>query len=87
MAAFLKIHFLSERFKKLARSKKRLHLAGLLSDAGVHSNIDHLLALIKMALMQGITSIIVHPFLDGRDVPPESASRYIEGARKCTLNP
>lgn len=75
--SFFKNPLLIERFKKLAHSKKRLHLAGLLSDAGVHSHIDHLLALIEMAKMQGITSIVVHPFLDGRDVPPESAAQYL----------
>jgi 2,3-bisphosphoglycerate-independent phosphoglycerate mutase len=75
---FFKNSLLIERFRKLARSKKKLHLMGLLSDAGVHSHIDHLLALIKMARMEGITSIVVHPFLDGRDVPPQSAARYLK---------
>ncbi len=75
---FFKNPLLIERFKQLARTKKRLHLMGLLSDAGVHSHIDHLVALIKMALMQGITSIVVHPFLDGRDVPPQSAAKYLK---------
>ena len=50
---------------------------GLLSDAGVHSHDLHLYALIKMAKMQGAEEIIVHPFLDGRDVPPQSAARYL----------
>lgn len=76
--SFFKSPLLIDRFKKLARSKKRLHLAGLLSDGGVHSHIDHLLALIKTAQMQGVTSIIIHPFLDGRDVPPESAAQYLQ---------
>ena len=75
--SFFKNPLLIERFKQLAQTKKRLHLMGLLSDAGVHSHIDHLLALIKMARMQGISSIIVHPFLDGRDVPPQSAAQYL----------
>ncbi len=68
---------LVDHFKKIARSKKRLHIMGLLSDAGVHSHIDHLLALITLAKMQGITSVVIHPFLDGRDVPPQSAAQYL----------
>lgn len=76
--SFFKNPLLTDHFKKIAYSKKRLHLMGLLSDAGVHSHIDHLLALIKMATMQGVTSIIVHPFLDGRDVPPQSAAQYLK---------
>ena len=50
---------------------------GLLSDAGVHSHTDHLLALITMAHQQGVESVVVHPFLDGRDTPPQSAAHYL----------
>jgi 2,3-bisphosphoglycerate-independent phosphoglycerate mutase len=51
---------------------------GLLSDAGVHSHIDHLEALIDLARAQGVGSLFVHAFLDGRDTPPRSALPYIE---------
>lgn len=54
-----------------------LHLFGLLSDGGVHSHIDHLFALLDMAKEQGLTNISVHCFLDGRDVPPRCAKKYI----------
>ena len=54
-----------------------LHFAGLLSDGGVHSHIDHLFALIDMAKKQGVESLTVHCFLDGRDVPPRCAKEYI----------
>lgn len=74
---FFENQLLKDRFNNLAKSKKRLHLMGLLSDAGVHSHIEHLLALITMARMHGVSSIIVHPFLDGRDVPPQSAATYL----------
>lgn len=57
--------------------KDRLHLMGLLSDGGVHSHIDHLLALLRLAKEQGVAEPIVHCFLDGRDVPPSSAGEYI----------
>jgi 2,3-bisphosphoglycerate-independent phosphoglycerate mutase len=55
-----------------------LHLMGLLSDGGVHSHIDHLLALLSMAKAKGLTKVFVHAFLDGRDVPPRSAAIFFE---------
>ena len=54
-----------------------LHLMGLLSDGGVHSHINHLLALIDMAKGLGLTEVYVHPILDGRDTPPSCAEEYI----------
>ena len=55
----------------------RLHLTGLLSDGRVHSSIDHLFALIDAAAAGG-APIAVHPFGDGRDVPPSSMRTYID---------
>src|SRR5690606_4543806 len=57
---------------------KKLHLYGLLSDGGVHSHIDHLLALLDLAKAHGLTEVYIHAFLDGRDVSPDSAVGYIE---------
>ncbi len=54
-----------------------IHFMGLLSDGGVHSHIEHLYALLKMAKARGATDIVVHCFLDGRDVPPESGLGYV----------
>lgn len=58
--------------------EKALHLVGLLSDGGVHSHIDHLLALLREAKAQDVKHVYVHAFLDGRDVPPRSALQYID---------
>ena len=55
-----------------------LHLYGLLSDGGVHSHIEHLFALLRMAKERGLTRVYVHCFLDGRDVPPASGKGYVE---------
>lgn len=55
---------------------KALHLMGLLSDGGVHSHIDHLKALIKMANEKGVKKVYVHAFTDGRDTDPKSAIGY-----------
>ncbi|UTR15966.1 2,3-bisphosphoglycerate-independent phosphoglycerate mutase [Salipaludibacillus sp. LMS25] len=57
---------------------KALHLYGLLSDGGIHSHINHLTALLEMAKDQGVEEVYVHGFLDGRDVGPQSADKYIQ---------
>ena len=56
----------------------KLHLFGLLSPGGVHSHTEHLYGLIDLALRKGVREILVHAFLDGRDVPPRSALEYFE---------
>ena len=61
-----------------------LHVFGLLSDGGVHSHISHIFALLDMAKEQGLKRVYVHPFLDGRDVPPQSGKGFVEQlAGKC----
>ncbi|MBC5637837.1 2,3-bisphosphoglycerate-independent phosphoglycerate mutase [Ornithinibacillus sp. BX22] len=74
--------FENEAFlKSIHRAKeknKALHIFGLLSDGGVHSHIDHLFALLKLASDQGLDKVYVHAFLDGRDVGPQTAKGYIE---------
>lgn len=70
-----------ELLKKCAELKQKgttLHLMGLLSDAGNHSHEDIAHALIRMASGAGIKKIVVHAFLDGRDVPPRSAATYLQ---------
>ncbi len=56
---------------------KALHLLGLVSDGGVHSHLQHLIALVEMAKNQGVERVYVHAFLDGRDVAPRSALEYL----------
>ena len=61
-----------------------LHIFGLLSDGGVHSHIDHIFALLKLAQREGLTRVWLHAFLDGRDVPPASGKDYVAAAAaKC----
>lgn len=57
---------------------RRLHLFGLLSDGGVHSQQNHLYALLKMARMNGVDRVFVHCFMDGRDTLPTNGAMYIE---------
>jgi len=58
------------------RADGRLHLFGLVSDGGVHSSIAHVLALLEGAKQAGVP-VVLHAFLDGRDVQPGTAPRYI----------
>ncbi len=55
-----------------------LHIYGLVSTGGVHSSLEHLEALIKMAAENGLKKVYVHAFLDGRDTPPASACEYLQ---------
>jgi 2,3-bisphosphoglycerate-independent phosphoglycerate mutase len=64
---------------KHARSGgRRLHLFGLISDGGVHSQQAHLYALLKMAKQQGVDRVFVHAFMDGRDTLPTNGAGYLE---------
>ena len=61
-----------------------LHLYGLLSNGGVHSTVEHLWALLKMAKDKGLTRVYIHAFLDGRDVSPTSGKGFVaECVEKC----
>jgi 2,3-bisphosphoglycerate-independent phosphoglycerate mutase len=55
-----------------------LHLMGLVSDGGVHSQFTHLLALLDMAKQRGLAAVFVHAILDGRDTPPDSGTGYLK---------
>jgi 2,3-bisphosphoglycerate-independent phosphoglycerate mutase len=59
-----------------ARGNGRLHLLGLVSDGGVHSHEDHLVALIGACKRRGVVPVL-HAFLDGRDTPPRSGDGYL----------
>ena len=74
--------FQNEEIKKVMHHVKengsKLHFMGLVSDGGVHSHINHLLALLDMCKQERISNVYVHVFTDGRDVPPKSAYTYIK---------
>lgn len=58
-------------------NNKPLHLAGLVSDGGVHSSMEHLIQLCKIFTTLGVEKIWVHAFTDGRDTDPQSGQVYI----------
>ena len=63
------------------KNNSSLHLMGLLSTGGVHSHIDHLYGLIRLAKMNGINKVYLHAFLDGRDTPPTSGKGFLADAQ------
>ena len=63
---------------KAVATGKAVHFMGLLSDGGVHSHQDHLIAMAELAFKRGAEKIYLHAFLDGRDTPPKSAASSIE---------
>lgn len=67
---FFKNEVLRQTIEAGAKKTGRVHLMGLLSDGGVHSHIDHLLALLDFCVELQVPHISVHAFLDGRDTPP-----------------
>jgi len=68
---------LREFLEKVKAGGSEVHLMGLLSESGVHSELSHLLYLIDFFYNNGVKKIYIHPFLDGRDSPPQSAPDFI----------
>ena len=66
-----------EAMKNAKQTGKTIHVMGLLSDGGVHSETRHLNAIIKMAHDLGVNDIKVHAFLDGRDVKEGTGIDYV----------
>ena len=74
---FFNNNVLKNTFAKALQKKSAVHLMGLISDGGVHSHMNHLLALLKMAADHGLTKVYIHAFMDGRDTLPTSGLNYI----------
>lgn len=69
-----------------ARNNKTFHFVGLLSDGNVHSHINHLFALVKKCVSEGVKRIRLHILLDGRDVYEKSALEYIKRTEEVLSN-
>lgn len=74
---FFEIPVLKEAFEYAKENNTAIHFAGLVSDGGVHSHIDHIYGLLQMAKNYGLTKVYLHAFLDGRDTPPSSAVNFL----------
>lgn len=75
---FFENRVLISAVKHARRHNTALHLMGLLSDGGVHSHIAEVYALLELAERYGPVPVYIHAFLDGRDVPPQSAISYLK---------
>jgi len=75
--SFFQNEVLNDLIEKVAQRGTSLHLMGLVSDGGVHSQFTHLLALLELARRKGLGRVYVHAILDGRDTPPDSGIRYV----------
>jgi 2,3-bisphosphoglycerate-independent phosphoglycerate mutase len=82
--SFFAIAAFAESMDRL-RGGGSLHLAGLLSDGGVHSHEKHLYALLEMAKRHGLQKVFVHAILDGRDTSPHGGVEYLIGTSAGTV--
>jgi len=75
--SFFKNEALNAVMKKVRKRGAALHLMGLVSDGGVHSQLSHLFALLEMAKTAGVPRTCVHAILDGRDTSPTGGVDFI----------
>ncbi len=61
----------------------RVHLIGLISDGGVHSQLSHAAALVEMAARLEVPDLVLHCITDGRDTDPHGAAGYVAGIERC----
>jgi len=64
------------------KNKSTLHIAGLMSNSGVHGYDVFMHAIIEMAAKNGVSDVVVHFFTDGRDTPPFEAKVYLDRLNK-----
>jgi 2,3-bisphosphoglycerate-independent phosphoglycerate mutase len=68
---------LSEALNFAKENNKKVHFIGLVSDGGVHSHIDHVKGLCRIAADKGLNNVFVHAFTDGRDTDPKSGLGFL----------
>jgi 2,3-bisphosphoglycerate-independent phosphoglycerate mutase len=67
-----------ELVARVVARRSRLHLMGIVSDAGVHGMLEHLYGILRQAKADGLTEVFIHAFTDGRDTPPSSGLGYVQ---------
>jgi 2,3-bisphosphoglycerate-independent phosphoglycerate mutase len=72
----------ADMFRFVKENNGKIHFMGLCSDIGVHSLLDHLYGLLKLAENTGSEKVFIHAFTDGRDSPPDSGAGYIADIEK-----
>lgn len=82
--SFFKNNVIFSAFEHAKKNQSSVHLMGLIGAGGVHSNIEHLFALILFAKKCNFNNLYLHLFTDGRDSPPTSARTYVEKINAVT---
>ncbi len=80
--SFFKSTVLLEAVEFVKNHKGRLHVMGLISDAGVHATIDHLMACVEFGKRNGLSEVFIHAITDGRDTPPTSGIGYLQQVKE-----
>jgi 2,3-bisphosphoglycerate-independent phosphoglycerate mutase len=75
--SFNNIPAFTNAFNHVRQYGSNLHLMGLIGAGGVHSNIEHLYALLNLCKQNQISNVYIHGFTDGRDSPPTSGINYV----------
>jgi 2,3-bisphosphoglycerate-independent phosphoglycerate mutase len=75
--SFFENNAISRLMERVKKNRSKLHLMGLVSDGGVHSQLTHLFALLDMARRKQLKQVVVHAILDGRDTPPTNGVKYL----------
>jgi 2,3-bisphosphoglycerate-independent phosphoglycerate mutase len=73
-----KVDNIAKSFSRAKEGNGRLHLLGLISDGGVHSNISHLFGLLQVAKEMQVPEVFIHFFGDGRDTDPKSSATFMQ---------
>lgn len=74
---FFKNDVLNKMFDELKRTKKNLHIIGIVSDGGVHGALNHIFAVLKMAKSKRFNRVFIHAITDGRDTLPKVANKFV----------
>ncbi|MBI2453483.1 2,3-bisphosphoglycerate-independent phosphoglycerate mutase [Candidatus Peregrinibacteria bacterium] len=80
--SFFKNEALLKSIENAKKYNSAIHLIGMISDEGVHAQIDHLFALLKLISQHKLKKVYIHAITDGRDVSEKSAKKYIEQIQK-----
>jgi 2,3-bisphosphoglycerate-independent phosphoglycerate mutase len=75
--AFFQNTEMNAAMDNVLKRKSKLHIFGIVSDAGVHGLLEHLYAVLELANRRGVTNVFLHAFTDGRDTPPTSGLGYV----------
>ncbi|MEK7461117.1 MAG: 2,3-bisphosphoglycerate-independent phosphoglycerate mutase [Patescibacteria group bacterium] len=81
---FVKNPTLLDTMRAAIQKKRPLHLIGLASDGGIHSDLATLRALLDLAKLTGVETVHLHLITDGRDVAPTSAPHYLTAIQDLT---